>query len=332
MTLRLYFNKYRQILDLKKLVLPVLLLIGFSSCTVSRFSNKKKSENIVMNVSEDETFVSSVGNNQPLARGVKSRGLITASMLMQAASVGSEALKKFIDNEKKKYTAEYSEGIYNLYFYNHLSENNAWDPEGIQLKEFTFVRTFKTKSGKIDTALKITFMLDTTNAFEIYNNAVFKLKVKDIQINYAKAKVPTKRWYMPWTYIQKKRKDKLDLDIEIDFNTTYNSEQGIIYHNIELGKFYFLIRDAPLDKNDPDYKNYYDSLVHECVDGYSFIVPRSFGHYYNGNEYKPCYSQGKYNITISVKESGKEKYIDKLIMDNSSIAIDAITEQVKKIK
>ena len=149
MTLRLYFNKYRQILDLKKLVLPILLLIGFSSCTVSRFSNKKKSENIVMKVSEDETFVSSVGNNQPLARGVKSRGLITASMLMQAASVGSEALKKFIDNEKKKYTAEYSEGIYNLYFYNHLSENNAWDPEGIQLKEFTFVRTFKTKSGKI---------------------------------------------------------------------------------------------------------------------------------------------------------------------------------------
>ncbi len=298
MTLRLYFNKYRQILDLKKLVLPILLLIGFSSCTVSRFSNKKKSENIVMKVSEDETFVSSVGNNQPLARGVKSRGLITASMLMQAASVGSEALKKFIDTEKKKYTAEYSEGIYNLYFYNHLSENNAWDPEGIQLKEFTFVRTFKTKSGKIDTALKITFMLDTTNAFEIYNNAVFKLKVKDIQINYAKAKVPTKHWYMPWTYIQKKRNDKLDLDIEIDFNTTYNSEQGIIYHNIELGKFYFLIRDAPLDKNDPDYKNYYDSLVHECVDGYSFIVPRSFGHYYNGNEYKPCYSQGKYNITL----------------------------------
>ena len=332
MIIRLYLNKNLRISDLNKIILPVLFLIGFSSCTVSRYSNKKSSENIVMNVSEDESYVASVGNNQPLARGVKSRGLITASMLMQAPSVGSEALKKFIDNEKKKYTAEYSDGIYNLYFYNHLSENNAWDPEGMQLKDFTFVRTFKTKKDKIDTALKITFMLDTANAFEIYNNAVFKLKVKDIQINYAKAKVPTKHWYMPWTYVQKKRNDKLDLDIEIDFNTTYNSEQGIIYHNVDLGKFYFLIRDAPLDKKDPNHKYFYDSLVHESVDGYSFIVPRSFGHYYNGTEYKPCYSQGKYNITISVKESGKEKYIDKLIMDNSSIAIDAITEQVKKIK
>lgn len=328
----LNYNRFSSMFNYNKFVMICFLALGFSSCTVSRFSNKKSSENLIMKVSEDETFIASVGNNQPLARGVKSRGLITASMLMQAASVGSEALKKFIDNEKKKYTAEYSEGIYNLYFYSHLSENNAWDPEGLQLKDFTFVRTFKTKSGKIDTAFKITFMLDTANAFELYNNAVFNLKLKDIQINYAKAKVPTKHWYMPWTYLQKQRNDKLDMDIEIDFNTTYNTEQGVIHHDIELGKFYFLIRDAPLDKKDPNYQSYYDSLVNESVDGCSFIVPRSFGHYFNGSEYKPCYSQGKYNITIKVTESGKEKYIDKLIMDNSSIAIDAITEQVKKIK
>lgn len=328
----LYPNRYFRNPGLKGFVLIGLFTISFSSCTVSRFSNKKSHEKITMKVSEDETFIASIANNQPLARGIKSRGLITASMLIQAASAGSEALKKFIDNEKKKYTAEYSEGIYNLYFYNHLSENNAWDPEGIQLKDFTFVRTFKNKEGKIDTAVKITFMLDTTNAFEIYNNAVFRLKVKDIQINYAKAKVPTKHWYMPWTYIQKQRNDKLDMDVEIDFKTTYNTEQGIINHDVELGKFYFLIRDAPLDKKDPNYKSYYDSLVKESVDGFSFIVPRSFGHYYNGSEYKPCYSQGKYNITIKITESGKEKYIDKLIMDNSNIAIDALTQQVKKIK
>ena len=317
---------------MNKILFAVLFFISFTSCTVSRFSNKQKEEETVMKVSEDETFIASAETEQPLARGVKSRGLITASMLMQGVSLGADALKKFIDNEKKKYTAEYTDGLSSLYFYSHLSEKNAWDPEGIQFKEFTFVRTFENKKGKTDTALKITFVLDTTRSYEIYNNAVFRLKVKDVVINYAKAKVPTKRWYMPWTYIQKQRNDKLDMDIEIDFTTTYNTEAGVINHNAGIGKFYFLIRDAPLDKKDPNYQNYYDSLERETVDGYSFIVPRSFGHYYNGTEYKPCYSQGNYNITIKITESGKEKYIDKLIMDNSSIAVDAITEQVKKIK
>ncbi len=319
-------------IDMNKILFTCIVLTGLSACTVSKYSNKQKEEETVMKVSEDETYIASAETEQPLARGVKNRGLITASMLIKGVSLGADAVKKFIDKEKKKYTAEYTDGLSSLYFYSHLSEKNAWDPEGIQLKEFTFVRTFKNKKGKIDTALKITFMLDTTKSYEIYNNAVFRLKVKDIVINYAKAKIPTKRWYMPWTYIQKQRNDKLDMDIEIDFTTTYNTEQGLIYHDLDIGKFYLFIRDAPLDKKDSTYQSYYDAMSGISLDGYSFIVPRSFGHYYNGSEFIRCFSQGNYNITIKVTESGKEKYIDKLIMDNSSIAVDAISEQVKKIK
>jgi hypothetical protein len=311
-------------------LIGIILLI--SSCTVSKFSNKNHDENTSMKVIEDEKLLSQIDATQPLARGVKSRGIITASMLLQGLSLGTESLKKFIDNEKKKYTAEYTEGISNLYFYSHLSEKNAWDPEGMQLKEFTFIRTFKNKKGFIDTALKITFMVDTASIYEIYNNSTFRLKIKDIQIFYAKAKVPTKRWYIPWTYLQKQRNDKLDMDIEVDFNATYNAESGLINHNVELGKFYFFVRDAPLDKKDPAYQSFYDSLANAAMEGYSFIVPRSFGHYYADGEYKPCFSQGNYTITLKINESGKEKYIDKLIMDNSNQVIDALSEQVKKIK
>jgi hypothetical protein len=317
---------------MQKIVLIVLSLITISSCTVSKYSNKNKGENVVMNIKEDESFLATAEINQPLSRGVKSRGLITVSMLAKVASVGAEAVKKVIDNEKKKYTAEYSEGLSGLYFYSHLSENNAWDPDGIQLKEFTMLRTFKNKNGKIDTALKIVFTLDTSRFYEIYNNAIFRLKVKEIQINYAKAKVPTKHWYFPWTYHQQDRNDILDMDIEIDFSSSYNTEDGNLNHAINLGKFYLLIRDAPLDKINPNYKSYYDSLAGASLDGYSFIVPRSFGHYYDGKEYKPCYSQGNYNISIKVKESGQDKFVDKLILDNSDVAIDAIANQVKKIK
>jgi len=317
---------------MNKYFLILIAFIGFSSCTVSKYSNKTKNDETAVKVAEDETFIASAMNDQPLARGVKSRGFITVAMIAQVASIGAKAVKNVIDNEKKKYTAEYSDGIYGMYFYSHLSEKDVWDPEGIQLKEFTFIRTFKNKKGQIDTALKATFMLDTSRSYEIYNNAVFRLKVKELVINYSKAKVPTKRWYFPWSYLQKTKNDKLDMDIEIEFATTYNTEQGLIYHDASLGKFYLLVRDAPLDKKDINYKNYYETMAGERLDGYSFIVPRSFGHYYNGSEYKPCYSQGNYNIIIKVKESGQDKFVDKLIMDNSGVAVDAIAEQVKKIK
>ena len=78
----------------------IILLIGFSACSVSKFSNKQKGEKTAMKVTEDENFVSSSESGQPLARGNKSRGVITAAMLIQGVSLGAEALKKFIDNEK----------------------------------------------------------------------------------------------------------------------------------------------------------------------------------------------------------------------------------------
>lgn len=309
-----------------------IIIFLVSSCSVSKYSNKSKKEETSMKIKDDETFIAAAANNQPLARGVKSRGLITLAMLEKLTSVGADAVKKIIDKEKKKYIAEYSDGLSNLYFYSHLSENNTWDPEGIQFKEFTFLRTFKNKSGKIDTAIRITFMLDTSNAYEIYNNAIFRLKVKDIQINYAKAKIPTKKWYMPWSYVQKGKNDKIDLDIEVNFYSTYNSKDGSIYRDVNLGTFYLLVRDAPLSKKDKDYKSYYESMANESLDGYSYIVPRSFGHYFDGTEYKPCYSQGNYSIVVKVTESGKDKFVDKIIMNNSSKVIDVISEQVKKIK
>lgn len=317
---------------MKQIIWACLLLAGLNACTVSRYSNKSKNDETQVKVMEDETYLASSQGTQPLARGVKSRGVITVAMLAQVAGMGAKAVKKVIDNEKAKYTATYEDGLYGLYFYNRLSDKNVWDPEGIQFKGFTFVRTFKNKQGKTDTALKATFVLDTSRAFEMYNNAVFRLKLKELVINYAKAKVPTQRWYFPWSYLQKDKNDKLDLDIEITFNTTYNTEQGLIHPDITLGRFYLFVRDAPLNKNDSNYKRYYQDLAGEQLDGQCFIVPRSFGHYFNGSEFKPCYSQGNYNIYIQVTESGQDKYVDKLIMDNSGIAVDALAEQIQKIK
>lgn len=315
---------------------PRILFLVFATviqaCTVSRFSNKTNDEDLTISLHDDETFLALENAGQPLARGVKSRGVVTVAMLAQIAGFGAQAVKQVINKEKEKYSASYDDAIYGMYFYSRVSDKNVWDPEGIQFSEFSFLRTFKNKKGQPDTAIFATFVIDTARAFELYNNSTFKIKVKELYIKYAKAKVHTKKWYFPWSYLQKSKNDKLNIDFEIEFTSTYNTAHGNINPDVSLGKFYLLLRDAPLDRSKPEYTKYYNSLKGESLDGSSFIVPRSYGHYYNGSEFVPCFSQGNYNIIIRITESGIDKFVDKLIMDNSDHAIDAINNQIQNLK
>ncbi len=256
-------------------IICFLAVFSLQSCTVSKYSNMVKGDQTNLQVQDDEEFVTAGKMIQPLARGVKSRGVITIAMIAQIASVGIKGVNKVIDKEKKKYQAEYTDAIYGMNFYSHISDKNTWDPDGIQFKEFTFIRTFIDKKGKIDTAIIATFMLDTSNLFQVYNNSVFKMVLKDIKIKYAKAKVPTTRWYMPWSYLQRNKNDKLNLDFEIEFTASYNSEQGIIHHEASLGKFFLTIRDAPLSTEASNYFEYYNNQKGKPLAGFSFIVPRS---------------------------------------------------------
>ena len=107
--------------------------------------------------------------------------------------------------------------------------------------------------------------------------------------------------------------------------------QGALFKNIELGKFYFFLRKAPLDKDQPGYDAYYQNLAGTKLDGQSFIVPRSFGyHVVSKNNAQPSYSQGAYNITVNVKESSKNTFVNQLIIDNSGKLVDALGDQLKK--
>ena len=122
------------------------------------------------------------------------------------------------------------------------------------------------------------------------------------------------------------------LDVEITFNSSYVNEMGQLFDNVELGKFYLLLREAPMDKNSPAYTHYYDSLRGTRVDGRSFIVPRSFGYYKDesGNVNK-SFSQGAYSISVKVTESANDRFVTKVISDNSSQIIDMLGNGAKRI-
>jgi hypothetical protein len=248
----------------------------------------------------------------------ESRGLL-APLAGNMVSLATNAVKKIIANDQKKYVASYEFGLTGLYFYDQLSNDGPFDPVGMQFSGFKLIRTFEAKQGVIDTALVADFTIDTTNISDIINNSMFRLRLKSFDLRYAKAKVP----------VLSKQKI-LNMDFEINFVTSYVSEDGKIYDSITLGKFYLFLRSAPLDTSASNYKTFYASLQDSLLTGKSFIVPRSFGYHREPSGLiKPGYSQGAYSIQVKVKEATKNNFVTRLVFENANSMIDAGGNQLK---
>lgn len=300
--------------------IPLVLL---ASCTASRYSSSGKPDQARMFLDQKKDAIDFGQLQQQSIVSFQERTqtrAFFAPMVGTLTSLGVDAVKKMIANDKKKYTAEYKMALTDMLFYDQLSTESAFDPVGMQFNGFTVVRTFRSKDGKLDTALVATFELDKTNPYEILNNSVFRLKLKDLKLNYAKAK------------IAKNGPKKLNMDFDITIRTSYVNEQGVLFDNVALGKFVFTLRDAPLDKDAPGYAEYYEKLKGRKIEGRSFIVPRSFGYYITeeGNPAK-SYSQGAYSIQVNVKESSKNSFVNTLLIDNSGQILDAAGKKLNEL-
>lgn len=303
--------------------LAFIIIIG-TGCSTTANSLALKDEAAKMKVQENPDAISyrSIKSQQVPTfadRGTRSRGLVLGPLLGSAVSLGTDAVKKMIAKDQAKYVAKYNFALTDLYFYDQLSTESVFDPVGLQFSGFILVRTFTNNVGETDTAFIARFDLDTTSTNEIINNSIFRLKLKDLKIFYSKAKMTAAQ------------KNTINMDIEISFRTTYVNELGQLFDNVELGKFYLLLRNAPMDKNSPGYESYYERLKGSKVDGRSFIVPRSFGYYktQDGTVAK-SYSQGAYSITAKVTETAKDKFVTKILVDNSDNIIDMLGKQAKK--
>ena len=312
------FEKY-SLITVK--AIGILLFVG--GCAGSRVGSAHKGESLNMNIKEERDIVDfSALREQPTAslatRGHKGRGLDMSSVVGSVVSIASDAVKNVIANEQKKYSASYQFALTDLYFYDQLSNENPFDPVGMQFAGFKIVRTFLNKEGKTDTAFIARFSLDTTNAYEILNNSIFRLRLEEFTLKYAKAKVPAGK------------EKKLNMDIEIAFQSSYVNQEAVLFDNVSLGKFYLFIRNAPLDSAAKNYHTYYKDLQGTLLTGRSFIVPRSFGYHMEDGQAKPGYSQGAYSITVAVKESSKNMFVSKVISENTSLMIDVYKEKAIK--
>jgi hypothetical protein len=308
-----------------RLVISTCIL--FYSCVPSEVGSATKNEKLHMKIAEQRDVINAEKlqaqqvlslEERAQAQNNKSRAGIMAPVATSLISLATDAVKKIIANDQKKYIADYQFGLTDLYFYDQLSNEGAFDPVGMQFNGFKLTRTFMNKAGNIDTALVVDFALDTVNSAEIINNSMFRLRLKDIDLKYAKAKVASND------------QKKLNMDFEITFLTSYVNNEGVIFDGIVLGKFYFFLRDAPLERKDPKYDAYYSKIKDSLLTGKSFIVPRSFGYHREPDgELRQGYSQGAYSIQVKVKESSKNNFINKLVIENANLFIDASSGQIK---
>jgi hypothetical protein len=258
----------------------------------------------------------SMGDRALADRG-QSRSIISP-IAGSMVSLATDALKKIIANDKKKYTATYKVGLTDLYFYDQLSNEGPFDPAGMQFSGFKIIRTFINKAGETDTALTAEIILDTVNISETINNSVFRLRCKSFDLRYAKAKVGANQ------------KKILNMDFEITFITSYVNEHGQLFDSVVLGKFYLFLRSAPLEKEEEGYAQYYEKMKDSILTGKSFIVPRSFGYHREPDGLmKTGYSQGAYSIQVKVKESSKNNFVTQLVFENADVMIDAGRDQLK---
>ena len=300
----------------------VAILLLAAGCRSPRYSSGRALDQTELAVEEKMDVINYARLKEQAAPSLADRtsgGFANRGLLSTAVSLGTNLVKSMIAKDRARYTGTYAFSATDLYFYDQLSTESVFDPIGMQFKGFTMVRTFTNREGQLDTAMTAEFELDMDNPNEIINNSIFRLKLKDIHIDYSKAKVT------------RAQQNNINMDMEITFTTSFVNQQGQMFDNVELGKFYLILRDAPLDRNSPEGIAYYDRLKGQRIDGKAFIVPRSFGYYKNEDgEIKPSYSQGAYSISAKVTETSKDKFVTKILMDNSSQLIDMLGGQIKR--
>ena len=219
-------NLVKSLADIVSLFFICLLYTG---CVGSKAGSVKNGEQLNMTIKEKKDVVNfNALKEQPTEsladRGkAKARGIGLSPVTGMVISLATNAIKNVIANEKKKYTASYEFALTDLYFYDQLSNESAFDPVGIQFSGFKIVRTFINSKGETDTAFTASFSLDKTNVYEILNNSVFRLKLDDIKVNYAKAKIAAGG------------KKEVNMDIEIGIYSSYVNRDAVLFDNVNLG-------------------------------------------------------------------------------------------------
>lgn len=284
-----------------KIIFVLVLSVSLSS--VAAQTGREKMD-ITVQTARDVVDLQKLSLQKPMALGETGGRGITGLVVSKAV----QGIQRLIDNRRKKYVTTYDFSIKDEKFYQDISSSGPFDPTGIQFRGFSLVRLYENEGEKKDTAFIARFVLDTSRLLlaDLLNNSIFRLRLESLEIKKPRVKVADKD-------------PRLNMDFEIRFYTSYlgvTREAGNFYQDIPVGKFIYSVRNAPLDPTAADYQSFYEKLKNEPCIGQSFLIPRSAGYYLKNRQpqqLERCYGQGIYSIIVSVKESSKPVFVDKII-------------------
>ena len=312
----------------KPSVLALSLFLTLSANkTFSQPENKpgRKVERLELNVDTSSNFLTAEAfpsQDAPSFHDREGRGLFIPLIAGYLINKGVQGIQKMISDRASRYIAQYNFAKLDHYFYDQISTSGAFDPTGIKFGGFKILRLYHAEKNEDDTVFYAKFILDTTEGkcMEIMNNGIFRLRLDSIMISKSRVRAP-------------KNVKNLNVDFEIDFSSTYRGDNGQLFADAPLGKFIFTLRNAPLFKDDDESRSYYDSVDTKkpSLTGECFMVPRSAGYYKNKNGVvQSCWGMGLYSIKVSVKETSKVKFIDKLIIYTADPTLSVGSSMLQK--
>lgn len=310
-------------------------VLGFvfllASCKGSSYSIVKNECKFEANPVETEYDINREVMDLASRGGVDAVGLAT-----QAVSLALDGIQKVIAAEQKKYVSEYGKRVNNLYFYDKSSELGMYDPAGLLFDGVKIHNTYKPKdTNTYETALMLDFELVKDSSWtlkDMVTNGIFYMKLKACDIQYTRAKMAKSRWYNPITWGSKKNDERLNIDVEIKLKSTYIAENGEMIRDELIGSFLFPIRNCPMNPEQEDYEKFREDLIGKRMQGFSFLVPRSAAYAIDDRtkNFKKIYGLGRFNIEIDVKESGKDKLIERSFYEQAPELFKSLDKSAKK--
>jgi hypothetical protein len=311
--------------------ISILVLIIFSGCKGSNYSIVKNECKFNAKPVETEYNINNSLIEERSRGGIDAVGLAT-----QAVTLAIDGIQKVIAAEQKKYVSEYGKKVSNLYFYDQTSDLGMYDPTGLLFDGVRIHNTFKPEdTNTFETALMLDFELVKDSSWtlsDMVTSGIFYLKLKDCDIKYTRAKMAKTRWYNPITWGSKKNDERLNIDVELKLKSTYIAEGGEMVRDELIGSFLFPIRNCPMNPDQEDYETFREDLIGKRMQGFSFLVPRSAAYAIDDRTkaFKKIYGLGRFSLEINVKESGKDKLIERTFYEQAPELFKSLNKSAQK--
>lgn len=270
--------------------IPLLL---FLFCVQFAFAQKK--EQIIVSIERDQSLPAMIDRSQR-SLAIESeggRGVVSLGVGM-AANLGTRALFQLIDNGKNRHFAEWTAPAGKDFFYDGPSFLGPLDLSGLHFHGITLRREVMDADGHPENALLVSCSIPEDRLEQYVTSRRFELQVDTLAIDLSKVKA---------RYTAKK---KIDIQISIQIRATWMDQSLGIHQDQQLGCFNICLSNLKYQPAQPVI-TYSAEQARNLISGSCFFVPRSYGAYVGGGEYKNCWSAGEFEAILSVKEATGKK-------------------------